>query len=327
MDPTEPIQFTLEGNEVAQIANMDTNAAAEAHHAAEVAAQQAELQAASAVAVEQVEVIHTEEPQLQHQHQHQQQHHNQHQHQHQHQLSEPLPGEMDIDQAHTHIATMPDAHIPIPTLVHAPLPTEQQTEPAQVDPIDEPTWHNYFAQLQKHQSTYRTLDVDPQTNPPLYEWVEEQRKMFKLDKISPERMLLLNALSFDWEGNQEPNYGIQAAAAAAAANSTISGPAHDVETFHLRLSQIQEYKNMNGHANIPESYKENPALGKWIHQQRLLFNKHSLAQDRIDALTSIGFDFATKDKSIIFDTRVEQLKAYRALHGDINVPRSYTNKW
>ena len=302
---TESTPYTLEGNEVAQIADMDA-AGNDATHATEVAAQ-AELQANSTI--QHVEGNLTEE--------------------HQHQQHPQTAGQMDID--HVQIAALSEANAPAATL--ATIPSEQHGVPVHINATAaDMDWHLYFSQLQQHQSTFGTLDVDPQTNPPLYEWVETQRKLIKLEKegqngsISSERMLLLDALGFDWEGARAPDYGAQAIAVAAAANSTISGPTHEVEAFYLRLSELEKFKTLNGHLNIPESYKENPALGKWVHQQRMLFKKRSLDRDRIEALVTLGFDFTSKDKSVAFETRIEQLKAYRALHGDFNIPRHYPNK-
>jgi hypothetical protein len=297
----EPTQFTLEGNEVAHIANMDTNAAAEAHAAAAAAAQ-------AASAVQQVDVIHGEE-----QHQHQHEHHHQ-----------PVSVGMDVDGTHmTH--TLPtDVAEPSLTMMN---PNHEEQE---MDSEQHPTWLTYFFQLQGHQETYGTLDVDPQTNPPLFSWVDEQRKLYALWKdgdkeaLSHDRMLLLDELGLDWEGSQEPNYGSQAEAAAAAANSHLSGSTQEVETFHLRLSQLENYKSANGHPNVPETYKEDPTLGRWVAQQRAAFRKQTLPQDRIDAMTDIGFDFTPGDKKVPFETRLEQLNGYKAIHGDVKIPRRYT---
>ncbi len=289
----ESTQFTLEGNEVAHIANMDTNAAAEAHRAAAAAA--ATVAQASSDA-QQAEVVHGEE------------HHQQ----------QPAPMEIDVEAPHI------DHALTVPTLPPIdPAPEEQE-----IVHVEHPTWHSFFFQLQGHQATYGTLDVDPEINPHLFAWVDEQRKLHKLWKngkeaLSQERILLLDALCFDWEGSQEPNYGAQAEAAAAAANSKVSGSAQDVESFHLRLAQLQQYKADNGHPNVPETYKKDIALGRWVAQQRSSYRKKTLPQDRIDAMIDIGFDFTPGDKKTPFETRLEQLAAYKTVHGDVRVPRRY----
>ena len=286
---SEPTQFTLEGNEVAHIANMDSNAAA------------AEAQAASAI--QQVDTIHEKE-----------------------QYQESIPLE-------TNIVDRPNITHELTTNVTVPgLPAMETNAPEeeQTIPIEQPSWHTFFSQLQGHKETYGTLDVDPQTNSPLFAWINEQRDLYQAWKngekeaISQDRMRLLDYLKFDWEGNQEPNYGAQAEAAAAAANSNLSGSTQDVETFHLRLNQLELYKRDNGHPNVPETYKDDVILGRWVAQQRALFRKQTLPQDRIDALTNIGFDFTPGDKKVPFETRLEQLKAYKEIHGDVKVPRRYS---
>lgn len=290
---TEPTQFTLEGTEVVDIANMDVTAAADQAHPSDVP---------------QVEVLHDVEP-----------HHHQNE-------------RMGIDVNETEASEM--SHIILgKDEVTRDSGVQQQVIMHHEEPENEhPTWHSFFFQLQSHKTSFGTLDVDPQTNPSLYEWVEEQRKLYKLWKengdtgaITQERIILLDALGFNYEGSAEPDYGVQAEAAAAAAASNLSGSPHDVETFHLRLAQLEQYKTVNGHPNVPETYKENPLLGRWVSQQRAMFRKQTLTQDRIDSLTAIGFDFHPGDKKIMFETRLEQLKEYKDKHGDVNVPRRFND--
>ena len=151
----------------------------------------------------------------------------------------------------------------------------------------------------------------------------EKQKQKMIEEASIHYGKYMTALGFDWEGNNEPNYGAQAEAAIAAANSNLSGSPQDVESFHVRLAQLEQYKSINGHPNVPETFKEDPLLGRWVSQQRALFRKQNLTQDRIDALTEIGFDFTPGDKKILFETRLEQLKEYKDIHGDVNVPRCH----
>jgi hypothetical protein len=35
-----------------------------------------------------------------------------------------------------------------------------------------------------------------------------------------------------------------------------------------RLSELADYRKIQGHCNVPENYSENTKLAKWIHNQR-----------------------------------------------------------
>lgn len=340
MDTTEQSHFTslelpMTTNEVAHIANMDA-----ATMDATTGAEAVDVGVPPPLPIEVVQqgaestVTGMDDTQ-------QQQHH--HHHHHSQLLHPSMPVEMDANEAseisNAILGTVDDVH------QHTINPTEYEEQ--MVNPeedvgeegvaVDEEedednasSWHDFFFQLQAHKATFGTMDVDPQTYPLLHNWIVDQRTLYKTWKddddddkeaISQERVVLLDALGFDWEGNEEPNFGTQVEAAAA--NSNISGSTQDVESFHFRLSQLEQYKAVYGHPNVPETYKEDPVLGKWVGQQRALFRKQALPQDRMDALHEIGFDFTPGDKKFTFEMRLEQLKEYKDIHGDVNVPRRY----
>ena len=254
-----------------------------------------------------------------------------------------------------------------------------------------PTWHDFFSQLQSHKTTYGTLDVDPQTNPPLYTWVEEQRQLYKLynqmhghqhqqvqlqqeeganeqeqshnpeqqetgeNHISPtptitiphdtnitfndintaitqDRIFLLTQLGFDFTTPKDPNYTLQTLA-----QSTFNIHPHpnnnnpnnhnqlttNISTFHVRISQLQQYKSIHGHPNVPETYKSDIELGRWVSQQRALYRKQTLSKEKMDVLIQLGFDFSPGDKKVLFDQRIQQLKEYQLKYGTVDVPRRY----
>jgi len=304
---TEAEQFTLEGNEVVHIANLDTNAAAEtAAHAAAV--------------IQQVEVMQQQEN---------------------HQAIVAVPQDADNREVGSVDMVVPQVtdnkevgdisilHSEIENTGEAKVEQQQIVHEEQHEIHQEPTWHSYFRELQSHETTYSTLDVDVQTNPALAAWIDEQRRLYQLwksghkEELSGERILLLDSLGFDFEGTNEPNYGNQVEAVTAAANSNLSGSEQDVKTFHLRLTQLEQYKATHGHPNIPETYKEDPALGRWIAQQRAAYRKQTLPQDKIDAMTDLGFDFTPGDRKVPFEARLEQLKSYKSIHGDVKIPRRY----
>lgn len=61
-----------------------------------------------------------------------------------------------------------------------------------------------------------------------------------------------------------------------------------------RFAELCLYKEEHGHCKVPQQY---PVLGQWVHSQRnhyraLVHGKQSsLSKERLQKLTSIGFDF------------------------------------
>jgi hypothetical protein len=60
------------------------------------------------------------------------------------------------------------------------------------------------------------------------------------------------------------------------------------EKWNRHFMELVEYKEMNGHCNIPT---RNRSLGNWIHRQRSLFRSKKLKADRHEKLVGIGFAF------------------------------------
>ena len=247
------------------------------------------------------------------------------------------------------------------------------------------SWHDFFIELQSHSNRFGTLDIEPGSNAALEEWVAEQRTLYEEDQkghatsLTAERKLLLDALGFEWEHQQDVNVsgqvgilvgqqadkemhdagtvagadaGIVAGAGAGEEATAEQGDAgqlaqqqhqqmqeehahdpnsaaaleaeiQDVATFNARLGQLQQFKEVHGHPNIPHKYKEDEDLGKWATEQRDLYGKGSLSQDRVDALVAMGFDLQLDGKVpfFTFDDRIQQLVEYKEVHGDIMIPR------
>mmetsp|Transcript_2255 Transcript_2255/g.2609 ORF Transcript_2255/g.2609 Transcript_2255/m.2609 type:complete len:87 (-) Transcript_2255:172-432(-) len=78
-----------------------------------------------------------------------------------------------------------------------------------------------------------------------------------------------------------------------------------------------DYKEKNGHTNVPKSYKHNIALGAWTRNQRAQYmlrkrgKKSPMTEERIRKLEAIGFVWklkaqkkVSKEKQIHFDDTV-----------------------
>ncbi len=60
------------------------------------------------------------------------------------------------------------------------------------------------------------------------------------------------------------------------------------------------------------------ALGLWVAQQRALRTRGTLSSARTAALDSIGFVWNVNDAK--WQQHVQELAAYKAAHGNVNIP-------
>ena len=105
-----------------------------------------------------------------------------------------------------------------------------------------------------------------------------------------------------------------------------------------RLEMLRAYKRKHGNLLIPIRYKQDPSLGKFVHNTREQYKlyhhktkagykkKCSLTAERIQQLEEIGFVFSTertKRQNDDWETRFEQLKRYKEKHGHCLVPHGY----
>jgi Helicase associated domain len=67
--------------------------------------------------------------------------------------------------------------------------------------------------------------------------------------------------------------------------------------FDDRLAQLQDYKQLFGHAWIPHAYTGFANLGNWAAKMRSFYNLHRLPADRIVKLDELGFEWSRGGRS------------------------------
>jgi hypothetical protein len=96
-----------------------------------------------------------------------------------------------------------------------------------------------------------------------------------------------------------------------------------------RLSELAEYRKVQGHCNIPSSYSENSKLANWVGSQRSHNRLHregkrsQMTLPRIQALESLDFEWSRVCVNAWKD-RLNELADYRKIYGHCNVPRNYS---
>ena len=94
-----------------------------------------------------------------------------------------------------------------------------------------------------------------------------------------------------------------------------------------RYSELVDFKRHHGHCLVPNNYKENPPLAEWVKRQRYQYKlrnlgeHNSMTQERINKLETLGFVWNSHDQ--LWKERLNDLKLYKEINGDCNVPNKY----
>ena len=114
-------------------------------------------------------------------------------------------------------------------------------------------------------------------NAALAQWVKRQRYQYKLKQeskrstMSDERVSALNEIGFIWDSHSA--------------------------IWDERLSELIQYKQVNGHCNVPSRFTQNRQLAVWVKRQRRQYKFHcegkpsSMTRERIASLEAIGFEW------------------------------------
>jgi len=124
------------------------------------------------------------------------------------------------------------------------------------------TWQVMFEKLKDYQKKHGDCLVPTRwpDDPQLGMWVNNQRR--RRQALSAERREKLDSIGFVWSMYQK-------------------------ESWDVMFDRLLEYKARNGDCRVPQYYKENPKLGRWVDNQR--FRKEHLSEERKTRLESIGF--------------------------------------
>jgi len=119
-------------------------------------------------------------------------------------------------------------------------------------------------------------------------WVTTQRRSWMKGRISRKRVQLLEAINFQWIEQS------------------------NAELWDERYKELKTFWREYGHFRVSTRNPETRTLGIWVIFQRQQRRKGELSDERIKRLDAIGFDWSPSgNRREIWDTRVEQLKAYR----------------
>jgi len=135
--------------------------------------------------------------------------------------------------------------------------------------------------------------------------------------MSTERIARLEEIGFEWEARDDTN---------------------EMETelelqmdakFEKHCCDLEAFKDIHGHCNVPNRYKDNPGLGLWCSDMRKVYKKiqqglpvdRNLSPGRIELLEDIGFKWVLNAHDAVFEKRCCDLETFKSIHGHCDVPQ------
>lgn len=168
------------------------------------------------------------------------------------------------------------------------------------DPYSDEWRGNYLELLAfKEKNGHCEISAKSKKHPKLGRWVKSQRVQRKRNRLSSERIELLDRLGFNW--------------------------AALISTWDARFIEVVEYQKRFGNTRVPVKWKENPKLGQWVVSQRRKRRTQQLRQALVQRLDSIGFEWEVT-RAIpgpeVWEAKFAALVAYREKTGGLKFTRN-----
>lgn len=163
-------------------------------------------------------------------------------------------------------------------------------------PFDD-NWEDMIIQLREYFTKYGNCDVPQQykANQKFANWCTTQRGLYNKNKLSQDRIVSLQVLGFVWNPLECE--------------------------WQNMFRSMNEYKITYGNCNVPKRYNDDPDLGRWCQQQRVMYKRNLICMERISKLESIGFVWNTLIEK--WEVMFLKLAEYCKNNGNSDVPISY----
>ena len=163
-------------------------------------------------------------------------------------------------------------------------------------------WRGIYLELVKFQKRFSHCRV-PQNwkeNNSLAHWVKTQRQDYAKSELHGDRIALLEKIGFEWKV--------------------------EIGTWEGRFADLCAFKERFGHTRVSVKWPEDPLLGGWVTSQRGKHRKKELAEEYVQRLDAIGFEWdgrpaANHSSRVVSDSDAQwrrvfdRYKAYASLHG------------
>ncbi|HEY5234430.1 MAG TPA: Helicase associated domain protein, partial [Verrucomicrobiae bacterium] len=167
-------------------------------------------------------------------------------------------------------------------------------------------WKMRFEELLRYKEKNGDCKVPNEwpENLKLGHWVNQQRYLKKCGELHLKREEMLNSIAFDW-GFKRDFGGVKL-----------------TDLWALRFDQLVDFKNRNGHCNVPYDHSDNRQLGIWVSNQRQKRKLNKLTPERLSLLNGIGFVWEDVERGV-WEERFQELAEFKAKQGHCDVPVVY----
>jgi len=97
-------------------------------------------------------------------------------------------------------------------------------------------------------------------------WVDTQRRLRRLNKLSEKKIERLNSIGFEWNAF--------------------------LDKWEQMYNRLLKYKETHGHCLVPQRHSADGNLGEWVRTQRRFMRKGTLSAEKVERLNAIGFEWA-----------------------------------
>jgi hypothetical protein len=141
------------------------------------------------------------------------------------------------------------------------------------------SWKDCYEQLIAYKEEYHTLVISKKDkdHKRLYNWTFRQRRLEKEDHLLPDRTEALVNIGFSFG---KPKRSLEGAK---------RFTKEQREKWDNMYQELVDFKNEFGHCRVKIDDEEHLELAKWVHQQRITFQKGQMDQRRETRLNDIGF--------------------------------------
>ena len=162
-------------------------------------------------------------------------------------------------------------------------------------------WVHGFEELRKYKAKHGDVLVPKRHRTAggykLGAWVSSQRVAKGQGKLSPEHIEQLEGLGFVWDVLNQ--------------------------WWALGVEELRKYKAKHGDVLVPKRHRTAGGykLGAWVSSQRVAKGQGKLSPEHIEQLEGLGFVWDVRNQWWVHG--FEELRKYKAKHGDVLVPQRY----
>lgn len=137
-------------------------------------------------------------------------------------------------------------------------------------------------------------------------WIQIQRQLYKKNKVTYDRVVLLNKIGMVWNLDRSLKYNLK---------------------WALVYKEVLKYYEENGNIEIPIDYSviindEKVYLNNWIAVQRTMFLQGKLSLDKKEMLDKVGMVWKIRNR-YSWDKMFSLALDYYSLNGNLFIPKNY----